>query len=60
MKKCKGIIKCGIFKEVGEIQPKVKMHPDRFGYVLVEGSDRENALSLVKDAMSNLKIGIKK
>ena len=59
MKKCKGIIKCGIFKEVGEIQPKVKMHPDRFGYVLVEGSDRENALSLVKDAMSNLKIGIK-
>ena len=48
------------FEEVGEIQLKVKMHPDRFGYVLVEGSDRENVLSLVKDAMSNLKIGIKK
>lgn len=60
MKKCSGVIKFGIFKEVAELQPKVQMHPDRFGYLLVERSDRENAIRLVKDAMSNLEIGIKK
>ena len=36
------------------------MHPDRFGYVLVEGDNREIAIKLVKNAMSKLKIGIEK
>ena len=60
LKNSHGVIKCGIFKNVGELQPEVQMHPDRFGYVLVEGSDRKNAIKLVKDAMSKLKIRIKK
>jgi biotin carboxylase len=60
LKNSHGVIKFGIFKNVGELQPEVQMHPDRFGYVLVEGSDRKNAIKLVKDAMSKLKIGIKK
>lgn len=55
-----GVIKCGLFRGVGDFQPKVLMHPDRFGYVLVEASNRDEAITLVEKAMSKLKIEIKK
>ena len=54
-----GVIKCGLFRGVGDFQPKVLMHPDRFGYVLVEASNREEAITLVEQAMRKLKIKIK-
>ena len=60
MKNSPGVLKCGIFKNVGEMQPEVKMHPDRFGYVLVKGTNRKNVLKLVHDAMSKLKVEIEK
>ena len=60
MKNSSGVLKCGIFKNVGEMQPEVKMHPDRFGYVLVKGTNRKNVLKLVHDAMSKLKVEIEK
>ena len=55
-----GVIKWGLFRGVGDFQPKVLMHPDRFGYVLVEASNRDEAITLVEKAMSKLKIEIKK
>lgn len=55
-----GVIKHGLFKGVGDFQPKVLMHPDRFGYVMVEASNRAEAIMLVEQAMSKLKVGIKK
>ena len=58
LKNSEGVIKYGIFKNIGEIQPKVMMHPDRFGYVLVKGDDRETAIKYVEKAMEKLKIGI--
>ena len=49
----------GLFRGVGDFQPKVLMHPDRFGYVLAEASNREEAITLVEQAMCKLKIKIK-
>ena len=55
-----GVIKYGIFKKVGDIQTKVLMHPDRFGYVLAEGETRNEAIALVENAMKKLKIKVEK
>ena len=60
MKNSPGVVKYGLFRGVGDFQPKVLMHPDRFGYVLVEASNRDEAVTLVEQAMSKLKIEIKK
>ena len=60
IKSSPGVIKWGLFRGVGDFQPKVLMHPDRFGYVLVEASNRDEAITLVDKAMSKLKIEIKK
>lgn len=59
IKNSPGVIKWGLFRGVGDFQPKVLMHPDRFGYVLVEASNRDEAITLVEKAMSKLKIEIK-
>jgi biotin carboxylase len=58
--KSKGVLKYGIFRKEGEIQPKVLMHPDRFGYVLVEAASRDESIDLVSKAMKKLKIKIRK
>ena len=60
MKNSPGVLKFGIFKNVGELQPQVKMHPDRFGYVLAEGETRNEAIALVDNAMKKLKIKVEK
>jgi hypothetical protein len=44
---------------VGDIQPKVLMHPDRFGYVLFEGKDKKEAVSRAEQAIEDLNIGVK-
>jgi biotin carboxylase len=59
MRNSSGVVKYGLFRNVGDIQPKVLMHPDRFGYVLVEANDRSEALMLVEDAMSKVIIEVK-
>ena len=59
IKNSRGVIKCGLFRGVGDFQPKVVKHPDRFGYVLVEASNRNEAVILVEQAMRKLKIKIK-
>jgi biotin carboxylase len=54
----KGVMKCDLFRKVGDFQPKVLKHPDRFGYVLVSAEARMDALNLVSNAMSKLNIEI--
>jgi biotin carboxylase len=54
-----GVLKYGIFRQVGDFQPKVLMHPDRFGFVLVEADTREQAIELVDQAISKLTIKVK-
>ena len=54
-----GVLKYGIFRQVGDFQPKVLMHPDRFGFVLVEADTREQAIELVDQTISKLTIKVK-
>jgi biotin carboxylase len=56
LQKTPGLLKYGFFRKSGEIQPTIHMHPDRFGYVLVEGADRIEVISRVEKAISCLNI----
>jgi biotin carboxylase len=51
-----GLLKYGFFRKPGEIQPTIRMHPDRFGYVLVEGVDRIEVVSRVEKAISCINV----
>ncbi len=59
IKKCPGLLKYGFFRKEGDYQPMVRMHPDRFGYVIVEGKDRDESIIRVNNALSllNIKVG---
>ena len=59
IKRYPGLIKYGFFRKEGDYQPVVKMHPDRFGYVIVEGEDRSEAVFRVNNALEALNIEIK-
>jgi biotin carboxylase len=54
--KLPGLVDYGFFRDVGEFQPEIKMHPDRFGYLIVEADDREASIDRVEDGISRLKI----
>lgn len=49
-----GVLRWGTFRGVGDTQPVVRSHPDRFGFVLVVGDDREDALHKLQGAMARL------
>lgn len=51
-----GVLRWGMFRDVGDMQPVVRSHPDRFGFVLVEGEDRTRAIALLRDAMARLAV----
>jgi biotin carboxylase len=54
--KLPGLVDYGFFRDVGEFQPEIKMHPDRFGYLIVEADNREASIDRVEDGISRLKI----
>ena len=58
LKAVPGLIAYGFFRNPGDIQPLIKMHPDRFGYALVSADSREEALSRVKLAMESIEIEV--
>lgn len=58
LKKTPGLLTYGFFRNVGDIQPEIKMHPDRFGYVIVEGDNRYEAISRVNTALACIKVEI--
>ena len=60
IKKYPGFIKYGFFRKVGDKQPVVKTHPDRFGYAMAEGRDRVESISRVNKMLDMLNIEIKK
>ncbi|MBU1140094.1 MAG: ATP-grasp domain-containing protein [Proteobacteria bacterium] len=53
-----GLLQYGFFRKPGEMQPIIHMHPDRFGYVLVQGADREEAIARVEEAIACLHVEI--
>ncbi len=58
LKRIPGLLKYGFFRKKGDVQPEVKMHSDRFGYVIVEGKDRCEAISRVENAISCVTIEV--
>ena len=56
LKKIPGLVKYGFYKKLGDIQPKIKMHSDRFGYVICEGKNRVEAERRVEKAISCVRI----
>ncbi|RMG34816.1 MAG: ATP-grasp domain-containing protein [Gammaproteobacteria bacterium] len=58
LKSVPGLIDYGFFRGEGDIQPEIRMHPDRFGYVIVSGKDREQALERVEQALACLHIEV--
>ena len=58
IKNLPGLLKYGFFRKAGDEQPIVKMHSDRFGYIIVEGMDRTESMSRVKKALDLLIIEV--
>ena len=56
LKKLKGLIAYGFFKNIGNIQKKVKMHADRFGYIIVSAKNRKDAIRQVNKGIEMIKI----
>ena len=58
IKKLNGLLSYGFFRNVGDFQPKIKMHNDRFGYLIVHARSRKKVLSLVKKGLKTIKVNI--
>ena len=58
LKEAPGLVKYGFFLKKGDVQNNIKMHSDRFGYVIVEGSNRDEAIERAEHALSCVKIEI--
>tara|TARA_Y100000590_G_scaffold229380_1_gene258746 strand:- start:30915 stop:32153 length:1239 start_codon:yes stop_codon:yes gene_type:complete len=58
LKETPGLVKYGFFRGKGEIQPTIRMHPDRFGYVIVSGKDREEAEHFCQMALDSITIEV--
>ena len=56
LKKLKGLITYGFLKNKGNIQKKVKMHADRFGYIIVAAKKRKDAMKQVNKGIEMIKI----
>lgn len=56
LKKIKGLISYGFFKSKGDVQKKIKMHTDRFGYIMVSAKNRKDAVRVVKKGIEMIKI----
>ena len=55
---CSGLVKAGIFREVGDFHPPVYSHADRFGYVIFSGDSSQEALARCKEGMSRVRIRV--
>lgn len=58
LKQTPGLIAYGFFRNPGDIQPEIKMHPDRFGYVIVGADNRDQALANVRRALDCVQVEV--
>lgn len=59
LKNIPGIIKYDFFRQIDDIQPNIRMHSDRFGYVITEGEDRKEAIDRVEKAIECISIDVR-
>lgn len=60
LKQIPGLVKYGFYRETGDIQPEIKKHSDRFGYVITEGENRDEAIHRAELAISSVNFEIEK
>lgn len=53
-----GLLAYGFFRREGDTQPEIRMHPDRFGYVIVTADSRDEALALVEEGLRTVTIEV--
>ena len=53
-----GLMTYGFFRKPGDMQPKIYIHPDRFGYVIVSGENRDEVLDRVQQALDCIHVVI--
>ena len=53
-----GFISYGFFRGEGDLQPDIKMHSDRFGFLIVQGENRDEALSRIDAGMKLINIKV--
>lgn len=58
LKDMPNLLKFGFFRSAGDIQPVVRMHPDRFGFVIAEGSTPAEAQARVQAALNTVQIEV--
>ena len=58
LKQIPGLMTYGFFRKQGDMQPKIYMHPDRFGYVIVSGKNRDEVLDRVEQALDCIHVVI--
>lgn len=54
-----GLISYGFFRSVNQMQPRVRMHPDRFGFAIVGAGTRQEALERIEQALSSVQVEIR-
>ncbi|NTV02687.1 MAG: ATP-grasp domain-containing protein [Chlorobiaceae bacterium] len=58
LKKVPGLISYGFFRKTGDMQPKVLMHPDRFGFAIVGADTRQEALFRMEMALNSVQVEV--
>lgn len=58
LRKTPGLLAYGFFRREGDMQPPIRMHPDRFGYVIVTGNDRDEVMARVNQALSRVQVEV--
>jgi biotin carboxylase len=58
LKQLPGLISYGFFRKPGDVQPPIKMHPDRFGFAIVSADTRDDALARINEALACVQIKV--
>ena len=51
-----GLLHHGLFRRVGDYQPCIRSHPDRFGFLIVSAETRNSAIKRAEEALSQLQV----
>jgi len=53
-----GLLSYGFFRSQGDRQPKIRMHTDRFGYVIISGDHLDEVLKNVQKALNCIQVEV--
>lgn len=56
--KIEGVVKAGLYRHAGELQPMIKSHSDRTGFVIAEGASTARAIEVIDRAKSIITVEV--